>query len=888
MTPNRLPAIAFRWSISAVFALCLILAGSSACYAQTSPPQNVALKKRACDFITKSDAESILARPVVSRGDGVFDCSFVETGFTSKPPKNHQVSLSVWYSASPDPGEYAVIWKNTADYKDAAAVMKEVTSFADAATWTWTPGWGGSLDAFSRGTIQVRITISGLPEDAALQNAKKLAARALGGAGKTGYAYARPGTAPAPMPAQSPASYGAAWMGQDRVIRGTVSRVSVRSGTRPYWLTIFFKESPAAAFVVCSPYPDMFQETVGDLYRLVGKTLEVTGQVEDSMCAGKAASIRVVDSQHYRVEDLQPLATGRVAVRPVRDSVHPYVGLDICNAGKVDVDALLVKQSGVASTHIAPRDCAHVYEENGATPAFVGFAFADSHGQWGTARRLDLLPDFGIDVLTRADKNVSVRRGSKDVSAQLQLLFRPRNPSCRQINSGSARARLPLNATASQRAQAESEDASRAETVCDTRDYSLNVVAYPDTREVTFEKKCFECPDAHASPEQRAGEQQALTTMSKISPLAGGILAGAAARGEEQALKESLEGPPEFQRMNWNEMNLALANVRSGGGRPPEMPQFLIIRGTVSRVDVSPSGASEHWVDVYFRESSEQASSSHETVYGAFNVCASNAEIFVDMFGPDFRSRMIGQVLEVEGEYQRNYCKGWKGSIRVTLARQLHSAGSKSGKDQSSTDSGISYGDFLKTLAKAEKEEPKKPPVESMQQMAAVYIMSENVANAAIMGHCRGMNDVYGNPYLTADEQRAATAGQNETSAKIAKCIPEYDAQAILSNRKAALEYCLHANNYLGDGRFRPRFDACMNQNDMLTAMCTRAMRFKVQFERRQFPGEDPNPSCYGPKPDRSEIQAILRAPSGSAAPGLPAKFLAPPPLFRILGTHPR
>jgi hypothetical protein len=32
-------------------------------------------------------------------------------------------------------------------------------------------------DAFSRGTIQVQITISGLPEDAALQNAKKLAAR---------------------------------------------------------------------------------------------------------------------------------------------------------------------------------------------------------------------------------------------------------------------------------------------------------------------------------------------------------------------------------------------------------------------------------------------------------------------------------------------------------------------------------------------------------------------------------------------------------------------------------------------------------------------------------------------------------------------------------------
>jgi hypothetical protein len=639
------------------------------------PPQNIALNKKPCDFITKSDAESILGATVEARRDGPYECSFEEPGFTSKAPKNKQVSLSVWYSASPNPGQYAVMRKNIADHKDAAAVMKEVTDFADAAIWTWTPGWGGSLDAFSRGTIQAQITISGLPEDAAQQNAKKLAARALGGAGKTGYAYARPGTAPAPMPAQSPASYGAAWMGQDRVIRGTVSRVSARFGARPYWLTIFFKESPDAAFVVCSPYPDMLQETVGDLYRLVGKTLEVTGQVEGAMCAGngKAASIRVVDSQHYRVEGLQP-ATGRVAVRPLRDSAHPYAGLDICNGGKVDLDALLVKQAGVASTHLAPRDCAHVYEENGAGSAFVGFAFADSHGQWGTARRLDLLPDFGIDVLTRADRNVSVQRGSKDVSARLQLLFRPPVPKC--TTPRSATEELPAFATRAERDRAASSDRMNPpKTSCDRFDYTLNAVAYPDTREVTFEKKCFECPPAHASPEQRAAERRAMETMSRISPLAGGILAGAAAGGEEQELKESLEGPPEFQRMNWSEMNLALANVRPSGGRPAEMPQYLIIRGTVSRVDVSPPGASEHWVNVYFGESPDQASTSRETVYGAFNACASDADIFEDMFGPDFRSRMIGQVLEVQGEYQRNYCKGWKGSIRISLAHQVHPVG---------------------------------------------------------------------------------------------------------------------------------------------------------------------------------------------------------------------
>ena len=125
--------------------------------------------------------------------------------------------------------------------------------------------------------------------------------------------------------------------------------------------------------------------------------------------------------------------------------------------------------------------------------------------------------------------------------------------------------------------------------------------------------------------------------------------------------------------MNWSEMNQALSRVRPSGGRPPEMPEYLIIRGTVSRVDVSryPLEGSENWVNVYFRESPEQASSGAlGTSYGAFNVCTIGTDIFEGMFGPDFRSRMVGQVLEVEGEYGRG-CMGWKGSIRISLAHQV-------------------------------------------------------------------------------------------------------------------------------------------------------------------------------------------------------------------------
>ena len=105
---------------------------------------------------------------------------------------------------------------------------------------------------------------------------------------------------------QSPTSYDPQWMGQDLVVTGTVSRVEVDPDpTRfPHWMTIYFKESPDATFVVCSPYPDMFQERVGlDLSALVGKTLEAAGQVESPYCGHKVpkGSIRVVESKQWQI-----------------------------------------------------------------------------------------------------------------------------------------------------------------------------------------------------------------------------------------------------------------------------------------------------------------------------------------------------------------------------------------------------------------------------------------------------------------------------------------------------------------------------------------------------------------------------------------------------------
>ncbi len=104
---------------------------------------------------------------------------------------------------------------------------------------------------------------------------------------------------------QSPAAYDPQWMGQNMVFVGTVSRVEVDPNGSPQWVSIYFKESPDATVVVCSPYPDLFQERIGqDLSALVGKTLEAAGQVESPYC-GKPkvskASIRVVESKQWQV-----------------------------------------------------------------------------------------------------------------------------------------------------------------------------------------------------------------------------------------------------------------------------------------------------------------------------------------------------------------------------------------------------------------------------------------------------------------------------------------------------------------------------------------------------------------------------------------------------------
>jgi hypothetical protein len=93
------------------------------------------------------------------------------------------------------------------------------------------------------------------------------------------------------------------WSGRTAVLYGTVARITVKTGY-PSWVTVYFQESPDHTLVVCSPYPEIFQEQFGAGFAtsLVGKTMEVLGPVEGAMCdSGAKASIKIVQTNQLRV-----------------------------------------------------------------------------------------------------------------------------------------------------------------------------------------------------------------------------------------------------------------------------------------------------------------------------------------------------------------------------------------------------------------------------------------------------------------------------------------------------------------------------------------------------------------------------------------------------------
>lgn len=186
--------VAMMGPIATRLLLCsVMLTASSVSFAQrnalpTAPPPD----KKPCDVLTKAEAEAIMGQPADLRGNNPFDCWYVETGWTNRPPKNKQVRVTAHTNAAPQPNELADTWKNMADNPMPTRVSKDLPNFADGAIWNWYQGHGGELFAYKAGMISVSVIVSGLAEDAALGHAKRLAAKMFSGSEATGYVYNTP------------------------------------------------------------------------------------------------------------------------------------------------------------------------------------------------------------------------------------------------------------------------------------------------------------------------------------------------------------------------------------------------------------------------------------------------------------------------------------------------------------------------------------------------------------------------------------------------------------------------------------------------------------------------------------------------------------------------
>jgi hypothetical protein len=378
--------------------------------------------------------------------------------------------------------------------------------------------------------------------------------------------------------------------------------------------------------------------------------------------------------------------------------------LTICNAGAVDLDAYLAYPDSVATTHLAPSHCHVLGEVNGpATHGVVGFGFPDTKGQWAGARRADTIPVgdpelygmYGTSyVLDHVNQPLSVPHGAARVSVRGLLSYSPLPPTCTFYPGTSSHvASLPITATPAQVRQAQWEDIgqtpSAAHTICSSNYYALTVIPYPETLEVGLDLRCDPC---ESPEERRAAENAEVPAVMKAlanlpgaaGQLVGGAMVGLTQRGidlekiERAKRAEISKGP---YQMNWKDLAAFYVSSFNGRGKEPYPNRQMILRGTISRVQVPNPGARSPWVYAYFQDVTAMAKPPqglpgdydilpYVGQERAFGICSQDPTIFTDIFGANYGSAMVGKTVEMEGQLNDGNC-GTASGIKVTLARQL-------------------------------------------------------------------------------------------------------------------------------------------------------------------------------------------------------------------------
>jgi len=163
------------------------------------------------------------------------------------------------------------------------------------------------------------------------------------------------------------------------------------------------------------------------------------------------------------------------------------------------------------------------------------------------------------------------------------------------------------------------------------------------------------------------------------------------------------------------------------------------------------------------------------------------------------------------------------------------------------------------------------------------YSLTSKVAGEEILQYCSGLYDpVF--PLLTPEQNRIKNTNRAAIESEVKRCASRFDAAEAAPHRRIAMRYCLGHNDYTlreQGGRIKA-YDECMYQNDVLTAFCTRELKYRAELDHMPNVADQ---KCPAPRPNHREALVIRNGGHDdighpvvipSAVPGLPPILLAP------------
>ena len=294
------------------------------------------------------------------------------------------------------------------------------------------------------------------------------------------------------------------------------------------------------------------------------------------------------------------------------------VTLRACNPGKTDVDVYFAQGTNIVSQHVAPSYCANLASTQGAmAPGLVAVGFADTPGPMGRSAPLRASPEFRPRRGAEHHANASVTHGATRVSIPAQFNFQPPKAQC-----------------VTYRAQPGPQAQAPEYTRCDDFKYDVNVLAFPDTREVAFQLFCQSCDD-HAeerkTPELRALEKQVADLKKAavdVLPMSMRIQVERDTKrvdGHEESndrYREMLErDPTKWDRIGWSDVPRYASEVASNVPNVAMQGSVAVLQGTLS--GMQRHNASDPWFDVFFQESPDHK----------FILCTQQPDVLSDIFG---------------------------------------------------------------------------------------------------------------------------------------------------------------------------------------------------------------------------------------------------------------